>query len=93
MFEDILSFMKLCVREGRGIITDHAFDEMEEDDLFAFDLEQCVYTGTIIERQWDDSFQDWKYLIYGKSADDENIAVVAKLDRNEALVFITTFRL
>lgn len=93
MYEDGLAAMQLCVQEGRDSLTDHAYDEMQEDDLFAFDLEQCVYTGTIVERQWDDGFQNWKYVIYGKSSDEENIVVVAQIDRNQTLVFITTYRL
>ncbi len=85
--------MKLCVQEGRAALTNHAYDEMEDDDLFVFDLEQCVYTGTIIERQWDAGLQDWKYVIYGKSSDEEDIAVVTQIVRNQTLVFITTYRL
>ncbi len=93
MFEEILALMKLSVREGRIGMMDHVYSEMEDDDLYSFDLEQCVYTGTIIERQWDADFLDWKFVIHGKSADDENIAVSAKLDRNQKVVFITTYRL
>ena len=69
------------------------YDEMEDDDLFVFDLEQCVYTGTIIEGQWDAGLQDWKYIVYGKSSDEEDMAVVAQIARNRNLVFITTYRL
>ncbi|MBL8203798.1 MAG: DUF4258 domain-containing protein [Blastocatellia bacterium] len=93
MYEDILATLELCVQEGRASLTNHAYDEMEEDGFFVFDLEQCVYTGTIVERQWDDGFQDWKYVVHGKSADGEAIAVVAQIDRNQNLVFITTYRL
>lgn len=69
------------------------YDEMNEDDLFVFDLEQCVLTGTIAERQWDDDFNDWKYVIHGQSADEEEIAVVAKLDGSRKTIFVTIFRL
>ena len=66
---------------------------MNDDDLFVFDLEQCVLTGSIVTRQWDDDFQDWKYVIHGLSADGEKIATVAKLAQPQKIVFITTFRL
>lgn len=66
---------------------------MNNDDLFVFDLEQCVLTGSIVERQWDDDFQDWKYLVHGLSTDGESIATVAKLSQQQKMVFITTFRL
>lgn len=93
MCADVLAAMQLCVQEGQASLTNHAYDEMADDDLFVFDLEQCVYTGTIVEQQWDDGFQDWKYVIYGKSSDEEDLAVVAQIDRNQNLVFITTYRL
>lgn len=93
MFEDILKLMRECVRNDQTELTRHAYDEMNDDDLFAFDLEQCVLTGSITERQWNDDFQDWKYMIHGLSADGEQIATVAKLAEQQKIVFITTFRL
>ena len=93
MYEEGLSVMQLCLQEGRAALTDHAYDEMQEDGFFVFDLEQCVYTGTIAERQWDDGLQDWKFVVYGNSSDEEDLAVVVQMDRNQSLVFITTFRL
>ncbi len=93
MYDEVLVAMQLCVQDGRASLTNHAYDEMAEDGFFVFDLEQCIYTGTIVERQWDDGFQDWKYLVYGKSADEEDLAIVVQWDRNKNLVFITTYRL
>ncbi len=93
MFERVLETMRECVRDGRIAFAKHAYDEMNEDDLFVFDLEQCVLTGTIAERQWDDDFNDWKYVIHGQSSDEEEIAVVAKLDGSRKTIFVTIFRL
>lgn len=93
MFERILETMCECIRESRFTFIRHAYDEMNDDDLFVFDLEQCIQTGTIVERQWDDDFNDWKYVIHGQSADGEEIAVVAKLAESQKTIFITTFRL
>lgn len=93
MFERVLETMRECVKAGWMTFTKHAYDEMNDDDLFVFDLEQCVLTGTIAERQWDDDFNDWKYVIHGQSADGEEIVVVAKLDGNRKTIFVTTFRL
>jgi hypothetical protein len=93
MFEDILKLMRECVRTDQAELTRPAYDEMNDDDLFVFDLEQCILTGSIFERQWDDDFQDWKYVVHGLSADGEKIATVAKLAEQREIVFITTFRL
>ena len=93
MSERVQETMCECVRDGRFAFTRHAYDEMNNDDLFVFDLEQCIQTGTIAERQWDHDFNDWKYVVHGHGADGEEIAVVAKLDGNQKTIFITTFRL
>ncbi|MBI1764359.1 MAG: DUF4258 domain-containing protein [Acidobacteria bacterium] len=93
MFEDILKLMCEYIRDDCAELTRHAYDEMNDDDLFVFDLEQCILTGSIVKRQWDDDFQDWKYVIHGLSADGEQIATIAKLAEQQKVVFITTFRL
>lgn len=93
MFEQVLQLLCVAVKAGATIFTPHAQDEMNEDDLFIFDLEQCVLTGTIIERQWDDMYEEWKYVVQGESADGEEMVVIVKLDHNGKTVFITTWRL
>ena len=91
MFENILRLLRDAVETGAIIFTPHAQDEMNEDELLTFDLEQCVLTRVIIERQWDDSFKDWKYIVEGESADEAPIVVVVKLDQKGKIVFITTY--
>jgi len=66
---------------------------MAADDLLQVDLEHCILMGGIAERQWDEDFQEWKYVIEGESADGEYMAVVAKLAFKDNVVVITTFLL
>jgi hypothetical protein len=93
MFEKALQQMRRGVRAGEVLLTTHAYDEMNQDDLFVVDLENCILTGSIMIRQWDDDFSEWKYVIHGDSHTGEEMAVVAKLDYNDCVVIITTFRL
>lgn len=92
-YENILPLLQAAVEAGATIFTPHAQEEMNEDDLFIFDLEQCVLNGTIVERQWDDTYGEWKYLVEGESTDGDGVIVVVKLDQKGQLVFITTYRL
>jgi hypothetical protein len=92
-YEDILDLLQAAVEAGATIFTPHAQDEMNEDDLFIFDLEQCVLTGAIVERQWDDVYDEWKYLVAGESTDGDDMIAVVKLDYKGQIVFITTYRL
>lgn len=93
MFDQILAKMRQSVRINRLIVQGHAYDEMIDDELLKADLEQCVLQGVIVERQWDEDFKEWKYLVEGKTLDYDNMCVVARLGYNEATVVITAFKL
>ena len=69
MWKAVLTKMRAAVGAGRLVLTEHAVDQMIADDLFQFDLENCILTGDITQRQWDDDFQKWKYVIEGESTD------------------------
>jgi hypothetical protein len=67
MFERILNQMRERVRALQYVMTLHAEEEMDGDDLSIFDVEQAILTGQIIERQKDAETGEWKYLIKGES--------------------------
>jgi hypothetical protein len=46
---------------------------------------------TIVERQQDTDTQENKYLVAGKSIDDVDAVVVAKLSATDKLVIITVY--
>ena len=54
MFADVLKKFRDCVRNGNLVVTQHAFEEMNDDDLLQVDVEHCILVGEIIERQWDE---------------------------------------
>lgn len=93
MYEKILQLLREAIEIQAIVWTPHVQEEMNEDDLLTFDLEHCVLVGAIVERQWDDTFQEWKYLIEGESTDGEPMMVSAKPDANKKIVFITTYRI
>ena len=53
LFPRILERMREFVRTGRYVMTIHALDAMEDDELTVFDVERCFLTGRIVERQRD----------------------------------------
>jgi hypothetical protein len=91
MFEKLLDAMQEAVEAGKTVHTPHARKAMHEDDMHVVDLEQCVLTGAIVEQQWDSNYEEFKYVVQGESTDDEEIAVVVRLDQKGQLVFITTY--
>ena len=48
-------------------MTTHAVAEMEDDRFTVYDVESCVLTGRIVERQKDAKTAEWKYRIQGES--------------------------
>ena len=51
MFERMLNRMRDKIRALQYVMTIHAEEEMDSDDLSIFDVEQAILTGRIIERQ------------------------------------------
>lgn len=92
MFEDVLRRFRSKVRLRRYVVTVHADEEMDEDDLSVFDVESAILTGTVVERQRDRKTREWKYVVRGQAAEGNLIGVVGKLSPTGHLVIITAYR-
>lgn len=65
---------------------------MDEDGLSIFDVEHALLTGTIIERQKDRRSKERKYMMEGRTADDDRaVTVVLKFGPTGALVILTVY--
>ncbi len=92
MFERILTKMRDRVRARRYVMTLHAEEEMDQDEMSIFDVESVILTGRIVERQKDRESEEWKYLIRGRTAEGyETAVVVAKLGPTGKLVIVTVY--
>jgi len=91
MFDRILKEMRDRIRRREYIMSIHAEEEMNDDDLSIFDVEGCVLTGKILERQKDVVTAEWKYRINGKSLSGNEVEVVAKLSPTGKVVIITVY--
>lgn len=67
MFNRILKEMRDKIRRLEYIMTIHAEEEMNDDCATIFDVERCILTGKILERQKDKDTAAWKYRINGES--------------------------
>ncbi len=92
MYEQILKEMREKVRTRQYIMTLHAEDEMEDDELSIFDVESVILTGEIVERQKDQQPDQWKYLMTGSCLSGESACVAGRLSIMGKLVIITVFR-
>ena len=91
MFDRILKEMRDKIRKREYIMSIHAEEEMSDDDLSIFDVERCILTGKILERQKDKVTAEWKYRINGQSFSGGEVEVVAKLSPTGKLVIITVY--
>lgn len=91
MFDRVLRKMRELIQTSQYVMTLHAEEEMEADGLNVFDVERCVLTGQIVERQKDRVTGEWKYVIHGETIEGEPAAVVAKLGPTGKAVVLTVF--
>lgn len=57
--------MREKIRLRQYVMTLHAEEEMNDDNLTIYDVEHCILTGKIVERQRDAVTAEWKYCIMG----------------------------
>lgn len=93
MYERVLKRMQEKVRTRQYVMTLHAEEEMDADELSIFDVERAILVGRIFERQKDHTSDEWKYLIEGQTISRDPVVVVAKLSVTGKLVIITVYLL
>jgi len=91
MFESVLKQMREKIRTRQYVMTVHAEEEMDEDDLTIFDVERCILTGEIVDKQKDPETKEWKYLLKGRSVSGSQVITVTKLAPTGKLVIITVY--
>ena len=91
MFPRILKRIKEKIRSRQYVMTVHAEEEMDDDELTVYDIECGILTGEIVERQKDRESGEWKYLIKGKTLNDIDVELATKLSITGKLVVITIF--
>jgi len=91
MFGKVLKQIRDKIRGYQYVMTLHAEEEMNDDGLTIFDVENGLLTGKIIERQKDEHTGAWKYLVKGQTLAGKEVVVVTKLSPSGKLVIITVY--
>jgi len=79
MYDRILKRMREKIRTSQYVMTLHAEEEMNDDELSIFDIESCILTGEITEHQKDKATEEWKYVVEGQSVAGDKIGAITKL--------------
>jgi hypothetical protein len=91
VFERILERMRKLLRDSQYVLTVHGQESMEDDELTIFDVERCLLTGRVVERQRDRQRREWKYLVQGQAIEGAAMVVVAKTGPTGRLVILTVY--
>lgn len=91
MFDQILQEIQEKVQNQEYVLTLHAEDEMVQDRLTSFDVENALLTGRIVGRQKDLKTDEWKYVVEGRTLGSEIAVIVTKLTFSRKLIIITVY--
>lgn len=91
MFDETLQRMRDKVQTRQYVMTIHAEEEMSDDNLSIYDIEQAIITGEILERQKDRVTAENKYRVRGLILDSNEVEIIAKLSPIGKLVIITVY--
>ena len=73
------------------VVSTHAAEELEDDNLNILDLENIIHTGEIIERQRDAKTREVKCVVAGITLDGTAAETVVKVGFTGKLVVITVY--
>lgn len=91
MFRKIAKILREKIRARQYIMTLHAEEEMDDEGMTIYDIENAVMSGDIAERQKNTASSEWKYRIRGKALSGEAVEVIAKIGRTGKAVIITIY--
>ena len=79
------------VRALKYLVSLHAAEELEDENLTILDLENIILTGRIVERQRDRQTHETKVVIRGRTLDGREAEAVAKVGPTGTLYIITVY--
>ena len=86
-----LERIRNAILELRYSLSEHAYEEMDEDDLDVLDVESAILTGEI-ERVLTTDPRGTRYVVVGKGTDQETpVGVVVRFVEHDQLLIITVY--
>ena len=91
MAQASISHFRRLIRTLSYVVSTHAAEELEDDNLNILDLENIILTGKILERQRDAKTREAKCVIAGITLDGTTAEAVVKVGFTGKLVVITVY--
>lgn len=86
-----LERIRNAILDHRYTFTEHAYEEMDADDLDALDVESAILTGEI-EKALPMDPRGTRYVVVGTATDQETpVGVVVRFVEDDRLLIITVY--
>ena len=86
-----LERIRRAVLDGRYALTEHAYEEMDDDNLDVLDVESAILTGEIDQKLTKDP-RGTRYVVIGNATDLETqVGVVVRFVEHDQLLVITVY--
>jgi hypothetical protein len=86
-----ISQLRNLIRTLNYVVSTHAAEELEDDNLTILDLENIILSGQITERQRDLQTRESKVLVSGITLDGKPAQTVVKIGFTGKLIVITIY--
>jgi len=83
--------LRQYVRTLNYVVSSHAAEELEDDNLSILDLENIILSGQVVARQRDTKTNEVKFIIAGETLDGTAAEVVVKVGFSGKLIIITAY--
>ena len=85
--------VRKAILEQQYVLSEHAYEEMDNDSLDALDVEAAVLTGAMQQVLTDDP-RGVRYVIVGNACDlVTRVGVVVRFVENDQLLIITVYEI
>jgi len=93
MSQKVLNQIRDAVLAGRYAMSEHAYDEMDEDSLDVLDVEAAILNGRIEQTLTRDP-RGTRYVVVGTACDESTpVAVVVRFVERDQLLVITVYEI
>jgi hypothetical protein len=86
-----IGHLRHLIRTLSYFVSTHAADELEDDSLSVYDLENIILTGQVTERQRDKATREAKYVVRGSTLDGQAAEAVVKVGHTGKLFVVTVY--
>ena len=91
MAHPTINQLRNLIRTLNYVVSTHAAEELEDDNLAILDLENIILTGHVVGRQRDIQTREIKYVVSGVTIEGSQAQAVVKVGFTGKLIIITIY--